>query len=175
MTVDELAVRDVELHPNDTTKINVNGIEELAADKGYRHDAVSTGVKSREVRSYIPEKKQKGRATGRVSAKSNKRCIETGGVRRTYLRGHGNFLQRQLIHVGGLNLSLVIRNPLSAGTTREPRNRFGHVYYAFSYGSCNGKDRTIFIGALSSCATNYAARITDNQLLALRAVNASRM
>jgi hypothetical protein len=30
-----LAVRDVELHPDDTPKVNVNGIEELVADKGY--------------------------------------------------------------------------------------------------------------------------------------------
>ena len=41
--------------------MNVNGIEELVTDKGYHSGAVVQRVKSYEVRSYIPEKQQKGR------------------------------------------------------------------------------------------------------------------
>jgi transposase len=155
LTVEELAVRDVELHPDDTPKVNVNGIEELVADKGYHSGAVLTGVESREVRTYIPEKKQKGRRhwqgkgeeqqsvyanrrrvrgsygkkllrkRGELVERSFAHCYETGGMRRTHLRGHQNILKRQLIHVGGFNLSLVIRKMLGAGTPRELRNRFG--------------------------------------------------
>jgi|SRR5208282_2520594 len=162
LTVDELAVRDVELHPGDTPKVNVNGIEELVADKGYHSGAVLTSVESREVRSYIPEKKQKGRRhwqgkseeqqavyanrrrvrgsygkkllkrRGELVERSFAHCYETGAMRRTHLRGHQNILKRQLIHVGGFNLSLVMRKMLGAGTPRELKNRLGarmlHVF-----------------------------------------------
>jgi transposase len=150
-----LAVRDVELHPNDEPKVNPNGIEELVTDKGYHSGAVLTSVESCEVRSYIPEKKQRGRRhwqdkseeqkavyanrrrvrggygkkllkrRGEFVERSFAHCYETGGMRRTTLRGHGNMLKRQLIHVGAFNLSLVMRKLLGAGTPREPRNRFG--------------------------------------------------
>jgi transposase len=79
LTVAKLAVRDVELHPNDEPKVNPNGIEELVTDKGYHSVAVLTSVESCEVRSYIPEKKQRAGATGRIRAKSKKRCMQTGG------------------------------------------------------------------------------------------------
>jgi transposase len=154
MTVAELAGREAELRPNDTPKVNVN-IEELVADKGYHSGAVVTRVKSYEVRSYIPEKKQQGRRNwqskaeeqqavyqnrrrvrgshgksllrrrGELVERSFAHCYETGGMRRTHLRGHQNILKRQLIHVGGFNLSLILRKLLGAGTPRELRNRFG--------------------------------------------------
>lgn len=62
---------------------------------------------------------------GEFVERSFAHCYETGGMRRTYLRGHGNILKRQLIHVGAFNLSLVMRKLLGAGTPRELRNRFG--------------------------------------------------
>jgi transposase len=155
MMVAELAGREAELRPNDTPKVNLNWIEELVADKGYHSGAVVTQVKSYDVRSYIPEKKQKGlrhwqgkaeeqqavyqnrrrvrgsygksllRRRGELVERSFAHCYETGGMRRTHLRGHQNILKRQLIHVGGFNLSLVMRKLLGAGTPRELRNRFG--------------------------------------------------
>jgi transposase len=155
VTIADLAVRDVELHPKGESKVNVRGIEELVADKGYHSAAVMTRVKSHKVRSYIPEKQQKGRRhwqdkseeqqavyanrrrvrghhgknllkrRGEFVERSFAHCYETGGMRRTHLRGHGNILKRQLIHVGAFNLSLVMRKLLGAGTPRELRNRFG--------------------------------------------------
>ena len=109
--------------------------------------------KSYEVRSYIPEKKQKGhrnwqgkqaeqqavyqnrrrvrgeygksllRRRGELVERSFAHCYETGGMRRTHLRGHENILKRQLIHVGAFNLSLILRTLLGAGTPREWKNR----------------------------------------------------
>jgi len=38
--------------------------------------------------------------------------LETGGMRRTHLRGHQNILKRLLVHVGGFNLGLVMRKLL---------------------------------------------------------------
>ena len=45
----------------DKPKVHLQGIEELVTDKGYHSGAVVQRVKSYEVRTYIPEKKQKGR------------------------------------------------------------------------------------------------------------------
>src|ERR1700730_12296171 len=61
MAVAELIGREAELRPKDEPKVNVTGIEELVTDKGYHSGAVVQRVKSYEVCSYIPEKKQKGR------------------------------------------------------------------------------------------------------------------
>jgi transposase len=41
---------------------------------------------------------------------------DTGGMRRTYLRGHANILKRLLIHAGGFNLGLVMRHLMGLGT-----------------------------------------------------------
>ena len=124
-------------------------------DKGYHSGAVVKRVKSYEVRSYMPEKMQKGRRNwqgkaeeqqavyanrrrvrgnygksllrrrGELVERSFAHCYETGDMRRTHLRGHQNILKRQLIHVGAFNLSLILRKMLGAGTPRELKNRLG--------------------------------------------------
>jgi hypothetical protein len=48
---------------------------------------------------------------------------DTGGMRRTHLRGHRNILNRLLIHVGAFHRSLIFRSLLGSGTPRELRNR----------------------------------------------------
>jgi transposase len=155
MAVADLVEREAELRPEEKPKVNVEGIEELVTDKGYHSGAVVKRVKSFEVRSYIPEKQQKGRRhwegkaeeqqavyqnrqrvrgeygksllrrRGELVERSFAHCYETGGMRRTHLRGHQNILKRQLIHVGAFNLSLILRRLLGAGTPREWKNRQG--------------------------------------------------
>ena len=105
------------------------------------------------MRSYIPEKRQKGkrrwqgkaeeqqavyenrrrvqgnygksllRRRGELVERSFAHCYETGGLRRCHLRGRENILKRQLAHVSAFNLSLVMRKLLGAGTPRELKNR----------------------------------------------------
>src|ERR1035437_2305702 len=138
----------------------------MVADKGYHSGAVVQRVKSYEVCSYIPEKKQQGRRNwagkqaeqpavyanrrrvrgdygksllrrrGELVERSFAHCYETGGMRRTHLRGHQNILKRQLVHVGAFNLSLILRQLLGAGTPREWRNRFAKLvlllYFLFT-------------------------------------------
>jgi hypothetical protein len=158
VAVAELIGREAELRPDDQPKVNVNGIEELVTDKGYHSGAVVERVKSYEGRSYIPEKQQKGRRhwqgkaeeqravyqnrrrvqgeygksllrrRGELVERSFAHCYDTGGMRRTHLRGHPNILKRQLIHVGAFNLSLILRKLMGAGTPREWRNRGGVLY-----------------------------------------------
>jgi len=155
MAVAEQIGREAELRPGDKPKVNVNGIEELVTDKGYHSGAVVQRVKSYEVRGYLPEKQQKGRRNwqgkaeeqqavyqnrrrvrgdygksllrrrGELVERSFAHCYDTGGMRRTHLRGHENILKRQLVHVGAFNLSLILRQLLGAGTPREWRNRCG--------------------------------------------------
>ena len=152
MAVAELVVHEVEAHSGDT-KVNIHGIEELVADKGYLSGAVLKRVKSYGVRSYIPEKRQKGKRhwqgkaeeqqavyenrrrvrgdyrkrllkrRGELVERSFAHCYETGGLRRCHLRGRENILKRQLAHVSAFNLSLVMRKLLGAGTPRELKNR----------------------------------------------------
>ena len=116
IAVAELVGREAELRPDEAPKVNVQGIEELVADKGYHSGAVVKRVKSYEVRSYIPEKQQRGRRKwrgkqaeqqavyqnrrrvrgsygksllrrrGELVERSFAHCYETGGMRRTHLR-----------------------------------------------------------------------------------------
>jgi len=155
MAVAEQIGRGAELRPDDKPKVKVSGIEELVTDKGYHSGAVIKRVKRYEVRSYIPEKKQKGqrnwagkpaeqqavyanrrrvrgeygksllRRRGEFVERSFAHCYETGGLRRCHLRGRDNILKRQLVPVGAFNLSLILRQLLGAGTPRELRNRLG--------------------------------------------------
>jgi transposase len=152
MAVAELVVEQAGSH-SEESKINIRGIEELVADKGYLSGAVLKRVKSYGVRSYIPEKRQKGkrrwagnadeqqatyenrrrvrgdygkrllRRSSELVERSFAHCYETGGLRRCHLRGRENILERQLIHVGAFNLSLILRKILGAGTPRELKNR----------------------------------------------------
>jgi len=58
------------------------------------------------------------RRRGELVERSFAHCYDTGGMRRTHLRGHENILKRLLIHVAGFNLSLVLRKIMGFGTAR---------------------------------------------------------
>src|ERR1700756_3092282 len=143
---------------NQKPQMHLPGIEEVVTDKGYHSGAMLVMLKSAEVRTYIPEKKQKGqrdwdgkseqqeavyanrrrvngvygkrllRKRGELIERSFAHCYDTGGMRRTHLRGHKNILKRLLIHVGAFNLSLILRSLLGAGTPRELRNRLARLF-----------------------------------------------
>ena len=153
MAVVELVAREAELHPEETPQVNVDGIEELVADKGYHSGAVLEQVKELEVRTYIAEKKQAGKRhwegkqgqqqavyqnrqrvrrdygksllgrRGELVERTFAHCYETGGMRRCTLHGRKNILKRLLIHVGAFNISLVLCRMLGAGKPRELKNR----------------------------------------------------
>jgi transposase len=161
MAVAEQVGREAELRPNEEPKANVAGIEEAVTDKGYHSGAVVKRMKAYGVRSYIAEKKQKGRRhwlgksaeqqavyanrrrvrgsygksllrrRGELVERSFAHCYETGAMRRTHLRGHENILKRQLVHVGAFNLSLVLRKLVGAGTPRKLRNARGRCFPGF--------------------------------------------
>jgi len=127
-------------------------IEEVVADKGYHSNQVLVDLAALDLRTYIAEpdrgrRRWKTKAAARDAVYANRRRIrgargcalqrrrserlerpnahlyETGGMRRTHLRGHTNILKRLLVHVGGFNLGLVMRTLFGIGTPRSLQGR----------------------------------------------------
>ena len=67
------------------------------------------------------------RQRGERIERSFAHLYDTGGMRRTHLRGHTNILKRLLIHAGGFNLGLVMRHLIGVGTPRGLQGRLAAV------------------------------------------------
>jgi hypothetical protein len=76
---------------------------------------------------------------------------DTGGMRRTHLRGHTNVLKRVLIHAGAFNLGLMMRHLIGVGTPRDLQGRLAAVMATLWWllsappldpGSCGNVTRT---------------------------------
>ncbi len=120
---------------------------EVVADKGYHSDTTLLEIESDGLRSYISEpnrgrRQWKDDIDAQLAVYSNRRRIrgdrgqrllsmrgeriersfahlyETGGMRRTHLRGHDNIRKRVLIHASAFNLGLLLRTILGRGTPR---------------------------------------------------------
>lgn len=131
--------------PASKNKLSDRALTEWVADKGYHSNATMELVAECELRSYISEpnrgrRRWRGRESARDGTYSNRRrlrtkrgrelmrrraellergfahSLETGGMRRVYLRGHENILKRYLVHLAGFNLSLVMRGIFGVGT-----------------------------------------------------------
>ena len=158
--VADLIEREAEKAPEAKPQVHLNGIMEIVTDKGYNSGKTLLALEQVGARSYIPEPKRPrrrwdGKAEEQQAVYANRRrvkgnhgkqllkkrgeliersfahCYETGGMRRTHLRGRENILKRQLIHVCAFNLSLIFRLTLGAGTPRELRNRQAGLISAF--------------------------------------------
>lgn len=132
--------------------VNPEGPAELVTDKGYHSNGVLKDLKEVGVRSYVPEpdrgkRNWNGKQVEQAAVYGNRRRIrgvrgkrllkqrgekvertfahmyETGGMRRTHLRGHSNILKRLVIHAGAFNLSLMMRHQLGVGTPRGLQDR----------------------------------------------------
>lgn len=143
----EKQIEEVAATPEAEPHVHEDGISEVVADRGYHSAAVLVDLEDRGLRSYIPEPQRKRRSwDGDVDAQlavyANRRRVrgergrrlmrsrgeliergfahvyETGGLRRTHLRGHPNILKRLLIHTGAFNLGLLLRQLIGRGTPR---------------------------------------------------------
>lgn len=128
-------------------RVKADGPQEVVTDKGYHSNDTLEAVADAEARSYISEPdrgrrcwdgkpeaqqavydnrrrirgehgKELLRRRGELLERSFAHAYETGGMRRLHLRGRENILKRVLIHIGGFNLSLVMRRLLGKGTPR---------------------------------------------------------
>jgi len=70
------------------------------------------------------------RKRGELIERSFAHVLETGGIRRTHLRGHLNILKRMLAHVGGFNRGLVMRKLTGSGKPRRLQGLFASIFDA---------------------------------------------
>jgi transposase len=123
-------------------------IEELVGDKGYHSNDTMTDLQTLEVRTYIaePERGRRNwtnapeaqapvyanrrrvrgargkhllRRRGELLERPNAHLYETGGMRRTPLRGHQNIFKRLIVHAAGFNLGLLMRALVGVGKPRR--------------------------------------------------------
>src|SRR5712672_754000 len=127
-------------------------LEEIITDKGYHSNQTMVDLDVVGIRSYVAEpdrgrrdwskepeaqmpvygnrRRIRGRRGRRLMRQRGERIersfahlYDTGGMRRTHLRGHTNILKRLLIHAGGFNLGLVMPHLIGSGTPRGLQNR----------------------------------------------------
>jgi len=133
-------VADKGYHSNETTRdLRDNEIRTYISepDRGRRvwTDPATGQVKSAERAAvYANRRRIRGRRgkallrqRGELLERPFAHCYETGGMRRTHLRGHPNILKRLLIHVAGFNLGLVMRQLLGIGKPRRVQDGLGAV------------------------------------------------
>jgi transposase len=72
------------------------------------------------------------RRRGELVERSFAHVLDTGGMRRTHLRGHENILKRALVHVAAFNLSLLMRKMLGFGTPRGLQGRAARLLSSFA-------------------------------------------
>ncbi len=133
-------------------------LAEIVGDKGYHSNETMIALDAVGVRSYIAEPDRGRRcwtkepdAQGpvygnrrRVGGRRGKRLMrrrgeyversfahvyDTGGMRRTHLRGHPNILKRLIVHASAFNLGLLMRHAIGRGTPRGLQDR-GRVLFA---------------------------------------------
>jgi transposase len=134
-------------------------LEELITDKGYHSNQILVELDALGLRSYIAEpargrrdwskapeaqapvygnrRRIRGRRGRRLMRRRGEyverafaHIYDTGGMRRTHLRGHTNILKRVLIHAGGFNLGLVMRQLIGLGTPRGLQGRLAEAVLA---------------------------------------------
>jgi len=127
-------------------------LTEIVADKGYHSNQTMVDLDAVGVRSYIaePERGQRDwmkapaaqspvygnrrrvrgargkrlmRCRGQYVERSFAHLYDTGGLRRTHLRGHQNILKRLLVHAGAFNLGILMRKAFGRGTPRGLQGR----------------------------------------------------
>src|SRR2546426_4572745 len=139
-------------------------LEEIIADKGYHSNQSMVDLDAVGIRSYIAEpdrgrrdwsttpqaqhpvyanrRRVRGargkrllRCRGQYVERSFAHLYDTGGLRRTHLRGHHNILKRLLVHAGAFNLGLLMRKAFGRGTPRGLQGRrFGPVALEIAFG-----------------------------------------
>jgi transposase len=143
---------DLVADPDAAAKLDPQFLTEIVADKGYHSNDVLTRLGQQEMRAYISEPKRgrrrwKDKSAAREAVYANRRrirgqrglgllrkrgellerpfahALETGSMRRVFLRGGENIRKRALIHVGGLNLGLLMRTIFGVGTPRGLQTR----------------------------------------------------
>ncbi|MGI8746067.1 MAG: transposase [Bryobacteraceae bacterium] len=158
--VAELIEHEAVTVPAEEPKVNLGGVEEVVADKGYHSGGTLEELHTSGCRSYIPEPERgrrcwEGKEEEQKQVYANRRRIkgarskrlqrkrseltersmahmyETGGMRRVHLKGRNNILKRLLMHAGGFNLALVMRQLFGVGKPRRLQGVCARVFARF--------------------------------------------
>jgi transposase len=140
--------------PDTADGVDDNIIREAVLDKGYHSNDTCRDLADAEIRGYVSEpdrgrRSWEGKPAEQKAVYANRRrvrgtrgkrllrrrgellerpfahCYETGGMRRTHLRGHRKILKRLLVHVAGFNLALVLRQRFGIGKPRRLQDGLG--------------------------------------------------
>ena len=68
------------------------------------------------------------RKRGELIERSFAHGYETGGMRRLHLKHRDNIFKRLIVHMGGFNLSLVMRKLLGMGKPRRWQGLFSSIF-----------------------------------------------
>jgi transposase len=138
--------------------VNVEGVEELVADKGYHTGPVLAAVQEAGVRTYVAEpdrgrRKWTGKREQQAAVYANRRRIggnrgkqllrrrgellertfahayETGALRRLYVRGKENVKKKLLVQAAACNLALLLRKMIGAGTPRALQDAVAGLFF----------------------------------------------
>jgi transposase len=137
-------------------------LEEIVADKGYHSNQTMVDLQAVGIRSYVSEpdrgrrdwseapeaqapvyanrRRMRGtrgkalrRARGELVERSFAQVYDTGGMRHTHLRKHDNILKRLLVHAGGFNLGLLMRQLFGVGKPRRLQGALAAVFAVIVY------------------------------------------
>jgi transposase len=166
-------------------RLHPEGLSEIVADKGYHSDRTLIEFEDQGLRSYVSEP-DRGRRSwdddvdAQMAVYANRRRIrgergkrlhrlrgerlersfahlyETGGMRRTHLRGHPNILKRLLIQAAGFNLGLVLRTLTGIGTPRGLQGSMRLLFALLQWLQAAVKTTMGHLAAASQVATTEA-------------------
>ena len=154
-------LRELSDDPQTQEKIHEDWMSEVVADKGYHSNGTVGDLREMEICSYISEPDRgrrhwEGNAGCQAAVYANRRRIrgergkrlmrkrgeliersfahgyETGGMRRLHLRHRENIYKRLLVHMGGFNLSLVMRQVMGMGKPRRWQGLFLSIFAIIS-------------------------------------------
>ena len=142
-------------------KLDEYWMAEAVTDKGYHSNDAMITLAEMNIRSYAAEPQRGRRDwtdvpdevrdavyanRRRIKGERGKRLMqqrgeliersfahgyETGAMRRTHLRHHDNIAKRLLVHLGGFNLSLVMRKLVGIGKPRGLQGLFSRIFGLF--------------------------------------------
>ncbi len=168
-------------------------LRELVTDKGFHSNDRLVDLTAVGIRTYISEpdrgrRNWRGKPDARAVVYANRRRIrgprgsallrrrgeylertfahtyDTGGMRRTHLRGHSNILKRLLIHAGAFNLGLIMRQLIGVGTPRGLQGRLSTLIATVVVVLRLTRDRRATMGAVDRFIAFMRALLTRPDL-----------
>ena len=109
-------LRDLDAGP---WKTRISAPKQKGFSRWHGDDAARRAVTNNHARLLSGVAKQAFKLRAEIVERSFAHILDRGGMRRVSLRGRENVNNKYLLHVGGRNLSLLMRKIIGAGTPKE--------------------------------------------------------